>query len=80
MSKTKKNKLSPGWLVLVLFLGAVDLGLLLARLMRGHNIALFNPRGLIAKEEHHLMLYTAGIMMKLMTKATKMLIVATMPN
>ncbi len=55
MSKSKKRlgQTKPIWLSL---LGLIGLGLLLAALMRGHNVMLFEPKGLIADEQHRLMM------------------------
>lgn len=41
----------------------VDLGLILRYLMQGKNIALFNPKGLIAQEQMSLMVLTAVVLL-----------------
>lgn len=62
MSKSK-NKLSqskPIWLVL---LGLIGLGLVIAALLSGNDVILFNPKGLIAGEQHRLMVAATLIML-----------------
>lgn len=44
--------------VMLLVLGLVGLGLCTALLLRGKNVALFNPGGQVAKQEHSLMLFS----------------------
>ncbi len=63
MPKINKKRLGSGWLVLIVFMGLGDLALILSRLLRGHNVALFNPTGLIAKQQHGLILYVAGVLL-----------------
>ncbi len=63
MSESNKNSISPGWLVLIILTVLADLGLLIRRLLHGHNTALFNPQGLIAKQQHGLMLYTVSVLL-----------------
>ncbi len=63
MTQRNKNSFSLGWLLLIIFLAISDLVLLLKRLLHGHNIALFNPQGTIAKQQHGLMLYTASVLL-----------------
>lgn len=43
------------------------LGLLISVLLRGNNVALFNPKGMVAQEQHGLMLLTVGIMLIIAT-------------
>ncbi len=47
----------------MILLGMVCLALVVALLLHGHNVALFNPKGLIAHEQHNLMILTVGIML-----------------
>src|SRR5438046_2283726 len=58
-----RNKLNQGWLIALILFGLLDLGLLIRRLLHGRNAVLFNPQGLIAKQQHDLMIYVAGIML-----------------
>jgi cytochrome o ubiquinol oxidase subunit 2 len=62
MNKHKKKfgKARPIWLVLV---GLCSLGLLITVLLHGTNIALFNPKGFIANEQHRLMLFSVALLL-----------------
>jgi cytochrome o ubiquinol oxidase subunit II len=62
MTKHKK-KASEGRAVGLTFLGLIGLGLLIAVLLRGNDVILFNPKGLIATEQHRLMLTSTLIML-----------------
>lgn len=62
MSKLK-NMYLQGKSILLIPLGLVDLGLLIALLLVGTDIALFNPKGLIAQGQLNLMLVTVVILM-----------------
>lgn len=59
-SKNKLSQSKPVWLVL---LGLIGLGLLVAALLRGRDVILFNPKGLIAGEQHRLMIVSILIML-----------------
>ncbi|HSX44647.1 MAG TPA: COX aromatic rich motif-containing protein [Candidatus Saccharimonadales bacterium] len=59
----RKNKLNQGWLVLIIILGLIDFGLLIRKLLHGHNVGLFNPKGRIAEQQHSLMIYVAVVML-----------------
>lgn len=63
MPKTSKKKLHPGWIVLLIFLGLIELALLITYLLGGQNVALFNSKGLIAHEQHSLMIFTAAVLL-----------------
>ena len=63
MSKINKKRLNPRWVVLLIFLALLDLALLIAYLLHGKNVALFNPKGLIAQEQHSLMILTASVLL-----------------
>ncbi|MBA3758043.1 COX aromatic rich motif-containing protein [Candidatus Saccharibacteria bacterium] len=63
MSKINKKKHSPGGLLLLILLGLASFGLLLAFLLRGKNVALFNPKGLIAQAQLDLMLLTIIVLL-----------------
>lgn len=60
MTKSVKNKRGkPIWLTV---LGLLSLSLLVAVLLRGHDLILFNPKGLIADQQHQLMVVSTLIM------------------
>ncbi len=63
MSKISKKSLNQGWLALLIFMALVDLGLIIRYLMNGKNIALFNPKGLIAQEQLDVMMYSAVVLL-----------------
>jgi len=50
-------------IALPIFIGFVALGLLVAALLKGSNIALFNPKGYIAGEQHHLLIFSVMILL-----------------
>ncbi len=61
---TKRTK-KPGqgkftWLV---FLSLFSVGLLITVLVRGHDVVLLNPKGLIAQEQKHLMLFVTATLL-----------------
>jgi cytochrome o ubiquinol oxidase subunit 2 len=60
MAKRKKNQTKAIWLT---FFGLAALGLLVAALLRGHDVILFNPKGLIAGEQRRLMVVSTLIML-----------------
>jgi cytochrome o ubiquinol oxidase subunit II len=60
MAKRKKNTGRSIWITL---LGLTGLGLLVAALLQGNDVILFNPKGLIAGEQHQLMLVSTVIML-----------------
>ncbi len=62
MSVTNTNKHNQKWFKWIFILFLIDLSLLLAYLVQGKNVALFNPKGLIASEQLKLTLYSAGIL------------------
>jgi cytochrome o ubiquinol oxidase subunit 2 len=43
-------------------LSLADFGLLIAFLLHGHNVALFNPKGFIAQQQHNLMMFTMAVL------------------
>jgi cytochrome o ubiquinol oxidase subunit II len=57
----KRNNL--GGILRNIFVPLTGLIVLIAVLLQGKNIALFNPKGAIAQEQHNLMLITVGIML-----------------
>lgn len=60
MAKHKKN--NRGNTVMLIILGLIGLGVLTMFLLQGTNVALFNPKGLIADEQRQLMLIATMIM------------------
>jgi len=58
--RSKLNKSKPIWLTL---LGLIGLCLLVAVLIRGNDVILFNPKGLIADKQHRLMVISTLIML-----------------
>jgi cytochrome o ubiquinol oxidase subunit II len=58
-----KNKFSQGRPVMLTLLGLVGLGLVIAVLLRGTDIVLLNPRGLIAGEQRRLMVTSTLILL-----------------
>jgi cytochrome o ubiquinol oxidase subunit 2 len=60
MPKSKKqHKLAP----ILALLGVVAFGLILAYLLKGTNVALFNPHGMVADEQHRLLVISTLIML-----------------
>lgn len=57
MSEINKTKHSQGWLVWFIPLLLLEFGLLIAYLLKGKNITLFNPKGFIAQEQHSLFVF-----------------------
>ncbi|HJQ08267.1 MAG TPA: COX aromatic rich motif-containing protein [Candidatus Saccharimonadales bacterium] len=62
MPKNRKRN-SPGRTVGLLLLGLLGLALLIKVLLQGNNVALFNPKGMIAQEQLGLMILAVGIML-----------------
>jgi cytochrome o ubiquinol oxidase subunit 2 len=61
-----KNQTKPIWLT---FLGLFGLGLFIAMLLRGTDVTLFNPKGLIAQEQHNLMVLSVALMLAIAVPA-----------
>jgi cytochrome o ubiquinol oxidase subunit 2 len=59
----KKQKHRPGSLARVVILAVAAEALLYAALMRGHNVADFNPKGLVAHEQMGLLIFSAGLLL-----------------
>lgn len=55
MSEGSKKTLGPGWVTVLIIMGLIDLGLLIRYLIHNKNIALFNPQGWIAQQQHELL-------------------------
>ncbi len=62
MSEKNKTKHGQGWLVWFIPLMLVEFGLLIAYLLQGKNIALFNPKGFIAHEQFSLFIITIVVL------------------
>lgn len=62
MTKRKK-KLGQGTTIWLTLFGLIDLGLITAALLRGNEVALFQPKGLIAREQHDLMIFAVALML-----------------
>ncbi len=61
MSEINKKIHRQKWPLWVIVLPAIDLVLVIKYLIRGKNIALFNPKGFIAQEQHKLMVFTLTV-------------------
>lgn len=58
-----KNKYSQAKSIWLVFLGLAGLGLIIALLLAGNDVALFNPKGLIAQEQLNLTLFSVALML-----------------
>lgn len=63
MAKTNKKQTRLRWLLLIIFLGLADLAFVIRYVIQGQNVALLNPKGLIAGEQHQLMLLVVSILL-----------------
>lgn len=72
MSKNRKSS-GHGKIAGPIFLVLAVLALLVAMLLRGNNVALFNPKGAIAHDQHQLTLLVVGIMLLIAIPALFML-------
>lgn len=63
MPEIKKRKSRVWLLILLISLGLFDLAVLIRYLTQGKNIALLNPKGYIAEQQHELMIFTAVAML-----------------
>lgn len=63
MSEKNTRTIGRSWLVLLILLPLVDFVLFIRYVLHGHNLVLFNPQGRIAKAQHSLMLYVAGVLL-----------------
>jgi cytochrome o ubiquinol oxidase subunit II len=59
----KRKKTSLGKTMARIILALIDLVLIIGALLYGKNVALFNPKGTIAHNQHSLMMLVAGIML-----------------
>lgn len=58
-----KNKRSGGKSIGLVFLGLLALGLCIVMLLQGTDIAVLNPKGLIAQKEFNLILFSAAVLL-----------------
>ena len=63
MSEVKKKSPRLGLLIVIIGLFLGDLALLISYLLRGKNVALFNSKGVIAHEQHSLMMFTVVVLL-----------------
>lgn len=62
MSRIHKQS-SRSWLIIIVAFMIIDFALLLFYFVHGKNIALFNPQGAIAQEQHNLMMFTIKLVL-----------------
>lgn len=62
MTKHKDKRTQSNHVGLIL-LGLTGLGVFIMMLLQGVNVALFNPQGMVAKQEHSLMLFSAAALL-----------------
>ncbi len=62
MAEQNKKKLNPGWFLLLIALPLTDLVLTIRYILHGKNVAIFNPKGLIAQEQHNVMVLTLTVL------------------
>lgn len=63
MLKINKKRLNPRWIVLIVFLALADFVFVIRYALQGHNIALFNPKGLVAQEQQNIMVFTVAVLL-----------------
>ncbi len=63
MSKINKKRLNPLWVGLIIFLLLTELSLIIWGVLQDKNVALFNPKGLIAHEQHSIMVFTVAVLL-----------------
>jgi cytochrome o ubiquinol oxidase subunit 2 len=63
MSKINKKKFNPFRLALIIIVFLLSFALLIYFLIQGKNIAILDPKGLIAREQLNLLLYTTGVIL-----------------
>lgn len=63
MSKLNKKKNGQGWLFWYIPLVLIEFGLIIAFLLRDKNIALFNPKGVIAEQQMYLLIYVSVVLL-----------------
>ena len=61
--KNKSSGISPGRLLLTGFVGLAGLGMSITMLLQGTDIALFDPKGPIAQQQHGLMVLSAAVLL-----------------
>ena len=63
MSEVDRKRRNKGWPIWIIFLPLIDLILIVRYIVYGKNISLFNPKGLIAQEQHNLMAFTITVLL-----------------
>lgn len=63
MAKKNKKRLSVGKIVFIITAALVSFSVLIANLIQGKNVALFNPQGYIANEQYKLMIYVIAVLL-----------------
>lgn len=63
MTKHKNRPSQKVPVIKLVFLGLLGLGLFVMMLLQGTDVALFNPKGLIAGEQLHLMLFSVAVLL-----------------
>lgn len=62
-SKINKKRLSLKWIMLIILLALGDLIFVIRYVLQGQNVALFNPKGLIAGEQRNLMMLVVSVLL-----------------
>lgn len=63
MSKINKKKLNTRWIVFTILFGLADLAFVIWYVLQDRNVALLNPKGLIAHEQRGLMVFTITVLL-----------------
>ena len=63
MAQIHKKRFTPGWIVLIIFMLLIELGLIISMMIYGKNVALFNPQGQIAQQQHNLGIFTVIVLL-----------------
>lgn len=61
MTKKHKKRIGPGLVLLIVFMALANFALLIKLLVQDKNIALLNPKGFIAQEQHNLLVYIVTV-------------------
>lgn len=60
--KKRRGKLPASWTAVFVLLGLIDLAVVMGLMLKGHDIALFHPKGLIAQDELGLIELTSAVL------------------
>ena len=63
MSRTNKKHLGIGWILVIILLPLFDFILFIRYLVQGKNIALLHPKGLVAEQQHSLMVFVVLVLL-----------------